>query len=687
MNLKNFLNPKMIAILGASNDKKKIGRIILDNVLLNKNVEVFPVNLKEKKIAGLKSYPSINDLPIKNFSDLLLIISIPAKFVLEEISKASKLGVKNVVIISAGFKEIGPEGAEIEKEIALIAKNNKMNILGPNCLGFINTKENLNVSFSNYLPDKTIKRKNNVAFISQSGAIGSAVLDWLGNKNIGLSYFISLGNKMNLNENDFFEFFYQDKQSDLVVVYLEEISQGERFLELVSKISKIKPIAILKAGRTLVGSDMAMSHTGSLAGSNEAVLTALRRSGAIILENIDQIYNLMRLVKEPLKISSGGLAIISNAGGPSVLAADEAFENKLVLNNFSKKTIELLQAQLPKFAHIKNPLDILGDADSYRYKACLDTILKDKKISSVLVLLTLQSMTDVENIALNIVELKNKYKNKLICTCFLGEQGVSKAKKILADNLMTNFDSLEEAVSIMAKTLDYYQNRNKISVYKNLNINYSSLKPENKLIDYLKSFNLLKKYKLDVAPTKKINYNNLSKIKYPAVIKFVGPDFVHKSDKSAVFLNVKNSFEIKRILDALNKDIKEKKISSENYAVYQEMFKADFEIILGLKRDNVFGPIMMFGLGGIYAEIYKDVSFELIDLDRGRAMEMIKRIKAYPILNGARGRRPVDFEKLIDVILKLAKIIKDNPKVLEIDLNPILVSDKKIKIADIRIVI
>ena len=304
MKLKNFLNPQYIAILGASNDKNKIGRIILDNILLTKKNGVFPVNLKEKKIAGLKAYQDVAKIPIKNFSELLLVVSIPAKFVLTEIIEAADLGVKNIVIISAGFKEIGLEGIEIEKKISEIAQQKNMNILGPNCLGFINTINNLNISFSGYLPDKNIKRKNNVAFLSQSGAIGSAVLNWLENKNIGLSYFISLGNKSNLNENDFFDFFYQDKNSDLIIAYLEEISQGERFLEIVSKISKTKPVAILKAGRTSAGSKMAMSHTGSLAGSNEATLTALKRSGAIILDNISQIYNLMRLVKGPLKIEN-----------------------------------------------------------------------------------------------------------------------------------------------------------------------------------------------------------------------------------------------------------------------------------------------------------------------------------------------------------------------------------------------
>lgn len=687
MKLNNFLNPELIAILGASNDRSKVGRKILDNVLKNKKSKVFPINLKEKNIAGLKAYDSIENIPLKNFSKLLLVIAIPAKFVPSELEKAANLGVKNVVIISAGFKEFDASGKKMEEQIIAIAQKNKINILGPNCLGFINNKNNLNLSFSDFLDDKKIKKKNNIAFISQSGAIGSAVLDWLKNKNIGLSYFVSLGNKAVLNENDFFEFFYLDKETDLVVAYLEEVSEGGRFLEIVSKIAKIKPVAILKAGRTSAGSQMALSHTGSLAGSNEATLTALKRSGAIILENISQIYNLMRVMKGPLEVSSNNLSIISNAGGPIVLSADEAFENNITLSNFSKETELKLKKELPNFAHVKNPLDILGDADSVRYGKTLEVILGDKKIETVLLLLTLQSTTDAKNIAEAIARLKNEYKNKLITTCFLGGVGISEAKKVLANNLIPNFDSVEGAISILSKVLNYYKNRKSLAIYKNdFSRPMLDFKKEEKVIDYLESFKFFKKYKIDVVETKKIDYDNISKIKYPIVIKFVGPDFIHKSDKGAIFLNIKNSLEAKKVLDGFSQSVKRKEISSENYAVFQKMINGDLELILGLKNDNVFGNIIMFGLGGIYTEIFKDITFELIDVDRGRVLEMIKSIKSYPILEGVRGKKGIDLDSLVSLIMKFVEMIKENPQILEIDLNPILISNGKPKVTDIRIV-
>lgn len=683
MKLKNFLNPKYIAVLGASNDKSKVGRKILDNINILYSNKIFPINLKENKIAGLKSYKCLTDLPLKSFSELLLVVAIPAKFVLPELEKAFSLGIKNVIIVSAGFKEVGREGAQLEEKITKLAKKNKANILGPNCLGLINVCDNLNISFSDFNDDKKINKKNNIAFLSQSGAIGSAVLDWLKNKNIGLSYFVSLGNKAVLNENDFFDFFYQDKKTDLIVVYLEEISQGDRFLNIVSKLSKIKPVAVLKAGRTSFGSEMAMSHTGSLAGSNQVTITALQRSGAIILDNISQVYNLMRLIKEPLKINSNSLTIVSNAGGPTVLTADEIFENNLSLDKFSSQTIANLKRVLPSFTHVKNPLDVLGDADSERYKKSLEIILQDKKIETVLVLLTLQSMTDVENIARIISNLKNKYKDKLVCTCFLGGQGISGAKKILADNLVSNFDSPEEAISVLSKTLNYYKNRKNLKIYNHKNKKTKNL---NEVLDYLKSFKLFKSYGLNVVKTKEVNYNNINKIKYPVVIKFVGPDFIHKSDKQGIFLNIKDSKSAKEVLDKLTKLKQSNKIKQNNYTIYQEMIKIDSELILGLKTDNIFGKIIMFGLGGIYTEIFKDVSFEMIDLDKKRIVQMIKSIKSYPILTGVRGKRGVDINLLADLIFNFVKIIKDNPNICEIDLNPVIISKGQAKIADIRIV-
>jgi len=698
MNLNNFLNPKYIAVIGASSNKEKVGRKVFDNILENRKTGVFPINYNDKKIAGIKAYSDIGLIPLKNWSDLLVMIVVPAKLVVAEVEKCAHLGVKNIVIISAGFKEIGKKGKELEDDIKRIAQKNNINILGPNCLGFINTSNSLNATFSNYHSALTkIDKKNNIAFLSQSGAIGSAVLDWLIGKNIGLSYFISLGNKAVLNENDFFEFFLHDKKTDLVIVYLEEISQGPKFLELVSKLAKIKPVAILKSGRTAIGGQMASSHTGSLAGSYNVTLAALSRSGAIILDNIDEIYNLMRLVKGPINNISktkGDLAIISNAGGLSVIAADEIFTKKIIPAVLEKNTVIKLKKELPEFASIKNPLDILGDADPNRYKKSLEIVLNDKNVSSVLVLLTPQSMTKVKETAEVIGQLKKQYPNKLISTCFLGGAEVAKGKSILADYLVPNFDSVEEAIIILGKFLEYLKNKKDIKIFNSNNINSNNNLSKSKLMvplstphlmDYIKSFKLLKKYKIDVVAPKKIDKNNLNSIKYPVAVKFVGPDFIHKTDKQAIFLNVKNKSEIEIIIKKFNAQVYNKKISSVNYIVYQPMITGKLELILGLKRDPVFGPIILLGLGGVYTEVYKDTVLELADLDKNQVLTMIKKLKIYPILAGTRGQAGVDMAKLVKVILNFSKLIQTNKNILEIDINPLVVDSKKIIALDVRV--
>ncbi len=529
--------------------------------------------------------------------------------------------------------------------------------------------------------------------MSQSGAIGSAVLDWLKNKNIGLSYFVSLGNKTVLNENDFFEFFYFDNNTDLVIVYLEEISQGERFLEIVSRLSKIKPVAILKSGRTLVGSEMASSHTGSLAGSHEVTLTALRRCGAIILEDINEIYNLMRLVKGKVKEKSGNLAVLSNAGGPTVLMADEISDQKIVLVNFSKNTKDKLKKELPQFASIKNPLDILGDADPARFKKTLDILLTDKNVFSLLVLITPQKMTNMEEVSKIIGQSQIKYKNKLIVTCLLGGAEVAKGKKILAKYFIPNFDSIKEAILTLAQIDNYLKNRKEIKKY--IKNNYQSRDPKfdkladhNNQLDYIKSFDILKKAGLKVIVPKKINKNNLNRIKYPVAIKFVGPDFLHKSDQGAIFLNVKDKKEAQKIISLFDKKIKNKKISPNNYAIHQPIINKKLELILGFKNDPVFGSVILLGLGGIYTEIYKSTILEIADLDYNRVDKMIKNLPFYKILVGARGQGEINISALKNTILNFAKLVNRNNNYLsEIDINPLFVDEKSTTVIDARIII
>lgn len=685
MSIDNFLRPKYLAVIGASSQPHKVGRKVFDNLVSNGRLEVFPINLKEKKIAGRKAYTDIALIPVKDKSLVLVIIVIPAKLVEAEVLKCARLGIKNLIIISAGFKESGPFGKKMEEAIQIIAGKYQMNILGPNCLGFINADLSLNATFSNYQASKPKRSSSRVAFLSQSGAIGSAVLDWLSDENISLSYFISLGNKAVLNENDFFDFFRRDQKSDLIIAYLEEISQGGRFLRLVSELNKIKPVAILKSGRTPIGRRMAASHTGSLAASYDITLAALNRLGVIVLDRMDDVYNLMSLAGfKPGQVKDdGSLAIISNAGGLSVMAADEIFKQKTNLAVWSSSTASRLAKILPKFASIKNPLDILGDADPDRYRQSLDLILSDRSVSAALVLLTPQSLTQVKETAEVLVELKKKHPRQIIAACFLGGREVSIGHNILKRESIPSFASLEEAIISLSKFLKYLTERKRI---KPFSIPRPASHPplrSSGLMDYLASFKLLKKYQIATLDPKKLDLKRLADIPYPLALKFVGPDFLHKSDRRAVFLNVKNEEEVKKIVA----DFSSRKVSADNFIVYQSMAKAGTELILGLKRDPVFGPVILLGLGGIYTEVYQDTVLELLDLDRPRALAMIKKLKIYPILAGHRGQAGVKIPALIDTILKLAKLARDNENISALDINPLLLDEKKSLALDVRIII
>lgn len=687
MKIEKFLNPKYIAVIGASSDKRKVGRQIFDNALLSKK-KIFPINNKEKRIAGVVAYNSVSDLPIKDWANLLIVIAIPAPFVLAEVEKAAHLGVKNFVIITAGFKEVGGIGKKLEEDLVKLVQVYDLNILGPNCLGFINNKVSLNLSFSKYSPNKKIARKNNIAFLSQSGAIGSAVLDWIAEKSIGLSGFISLGNKASLNESDFLEFFYRDSNTDLIVLYLEEISQGSRFLELVSQISPSKPVAVLKAGRSDLGLKMASSHTGSLAGSYDSAVVALKRAGAIILDNINQLYHLIAVIKGPVSNLGGDLAIVSNAGGPLVLASDQAIDEKLSLAKFSSSTFKELKKILPVMAEIKNPLDILGDASPERYQEAVQIVLNDKNVSSVLVLLTPQTMTQVEITAQALVNLKSKLpSSKNLIISFLGGAEVSKAEKILNQAGLFNFSSLDEAVKTISQLDKYQRNRRKIKKYQAVKLATKTLSSQAGLFDYLKSFQLLKEFKIKTVKTEKISKkSSLDKIKYPIALKMVGPDFIHKSDQAAVFLNVKNKSEALQIFNDFQKRISSKKISNDNYLVYQPMLSTKMELILGFKRDATFGPIILLGLGGIYAEVYKDTVLGLAGMSRAEIREMIKGLKVYPILYGVRGQKGVNLESLVETIFNFSNLILTYKDISEIDINPLLVDEKSSLALDVRII-
>jgi len=537
-----------------------------------------------------------------------------------------------------------------------LARKYKINILGPNCLGLISSQARLNATFA----EKTEFEKDAAAaLISQSGAVGSAVLDFLAGKNIGLNSFVSLGNKAVMDESDFFEYLGDNKKINLVVAYLESIVDGGKFMSAASRLALKKPLAILKAGRTSAGAKAAMSHTGSLAGSNVAIQTGLKRAGVIILDSLEDLFDLLILSEHERDLDGDlSLNIISNAGGALVLSVDAAVERQIKLDVTR---------------------DIIGDADAERYRKNLAEVLKTSKAAAVLILLTPQTSTEIEKTAEVIIDLQKKYPRKLLLASFIGGKSLFKAEKILGANGIPTFKYPERAVRVVDAYFDYLKARKTLKAYNGKTD--SRLEPKNIQLDYLKSFALLKKYKIPVVKTTRVDLNNLRAAKYPAILKIVGPKLIHKTDAKAIFLNIKTAEEATKALKS-SPAFKE----AENYAVIQERASGQ-ELILGFKRDKAFGPLIMLGQGGIYTEVLKDIVFEVDDLDLRRAQEMITGLKIYPILNGARGAKPLAIDALAQALVNLADLAKKNPDISELDINPLFIDEAGVKAADIRIII
>lgn len=666
MSLQKFFNPAAVAVVGASQEKTKLGRQILDNLRAGGfRGQIYPLNLKKKKIAGLKAYASLAELPIiKNKlarESLLVIVVIPAPFVPEIVEQGAKLGIKNFIIISAGFKEANEEGKKREADLLVLAHKYHLNILGPNCLGLINTRHKLNATFA--AADKT---RGRIALLSQSGAIGAAALDWLKIKDFNFAYFISLGNKAVLDENKVIEYLANDQEVDLIVAYLEEIKDGQKFMALVSRLAKHKPVAVLKAGQSASGGQLALSHTGALAGSSAAVEVGIKRAGAIWLENLEELFNLLLLFRKESWHNPGGseLSIITNAGGVAVLAADE----------ISRQGVPFGQS-----------FDLLGDADAARYELGLKKILSDKKINNVLVLLTPQTSTEPLETAEAIVKLASRYPHKLIMTSFLGGEAVASARDLLEKSNIPTFDYPEEAIRSFKKLLAYKKTLKNIRPYRFSEKNSKKTLIGSGLYDYLKSLALLRTY--NIPSVKTVRYSASTAYHYPLVLKAVGPDFLHKTDQGAVIVGLNNKTELVSAVRNLTKKYSSAFAKSENYFVVQEQAKKFQELILGFKRDVSFGPIMMVGLGGIYAEVFKEINLATADLDFKGASDLIKELKIYPILKGVRGQSGYDLTGLAKALVALAKLANEHPEIKELDLNPLFVEKKEVKAGDVRIII
>jgi len=700
-NFKELFYPSSVAIIGTNNVKGTVPHDILINVLhTGFTGKVFPVSPGETSVAEVKAYKYVIDItePVD-----LAIIVFPSSVCHLALEQCGQKGIKTVIIISAGFKEVGEAGYERELKLKEIAEKYEMSIIGPNCLGVINTDPgvNLNASFARKMPEE-----GNIGFLSQSGALCTAVLDYARAKHIGFSKFISFGNKVDINEIDLLHYLGDDKETKVILIYLEEIKDGSALMKTASDIilKKRKPILILKAGRTSAGASAAASHTGSLAGSDEICDAAFEQAGIIRCDNIEEMFNYaIAFVYQPLP-ENKRIAIITNAGGPGVLTTDAAIKEGLELAQFSENTTKILKKNLPSTANIRNPIDVIGDAKCDRYNIAMSNAFKDDNVDGVLVILTPQSMTDIDLIAYEVVKVAGQY-NKPVYTSFMGEADVSTGVDIVQRNRIPHYILPESMCKSFACVYKFKERsfrktvENEIYTDIDRSIAHSildeAIRDGRSYLTEEESVRIVKSYGLPalkngVAKSGEQAVQIADNIGYPVVMKVISEDIVHKFDVKGVELNIKSAEEVQETYSSIRRNVESLQPDALIKGIFiTKMIPAGEEIILGIKRDPSFGPVIMLGTGGIFVEIFKDVCFRVAPVSKQVAISMIQQLNSYQLLIGKRGNPSRDIEAILNCILRLSQMAVECPQIKELDINPLIVLDenKGCFVADAKIML
>jgi len=691
-----ILSPKSIAVIGASDKRGSVGATITSNIMNGFKGTVYPISPSRDTVFYKKAYKSVLDVP-KSID--LAVIVIKNTLVAPVLEECGKKKVKGVIIITAGFKEVDEEGAKREQEIKDIAKKYKIQIIGPNCLGVMNLdpKTMMNSTFLKVTP-----KSGKIALVSQSGAICAALVEDASAQGIGFSAVVSLGNKAVMSEVDILKILATHKQTKVIVMYLEDMSNGQEFLKVCKNITKKlkKPVLVLKSGRSPEGAKAAMSHTGALMGSDEIYDALLKQSGAIRVDTMEELFDYATAFsKQPLPTASG-LVIVSNAGGPAIISTDACSKSKIRMANIDNIRPKIDEV-IPPWGSSANPVDIVGDADFNRFHNVLERVLKHSKVGSVITMCTPSGTLDYDKLAEVIVSMSKKYKKTMLASLMGLDEGVTN-REILAEGNVPYYNYAEGAIRTLAamKTFAIWVNtkEGKITKFK---VNKAKAK---KIFDKVKKEKrpnlleeegqeVLKAYGLPL-PQSALAKNEAEAIKaakkigYPVVMKIASPQIIHKSDAGGVKVNLTNDTEIKDAFKTIIKNAKKYNKEAEIKGVLiVEMVKGGKELIIGSKLEPGFGPVIMLGMGGIYVEVLKDVTFKLAPVTDKEADDMIASIKTQKLLQGVRGEKPSDIAKLSECIQRLSQLVSDFTEIKELDMNPVLVMDKGkgCRILDVRI--
>jgi len=678
-----FFNAHSIAVIGASENPDKLGHAVLRNLLESHFPgAIYPINPKADRILGLKVYRSVLDAPGR--VDLVVVL-VPAKFVLDVLEESGRKGVKGAIVISAGFREAGSDGVEAERRLLRLADEYGMRIIGPNCLGVIDTYVPMNASFAAGMPPK-----GTISFMSQSGALCTAILDHALAENMGFAHFVSLGNKADVDEVALLEAWRPDGETNVIIAYIEGIRDGAAFIETARQTARVKPIVAVKSGRTASGSKAVSSHTGSLAGSDAAYDAAFKQAGVLRANTVQELFDYsIAFAYEPM-IRGNRIAMITNAGGPGVMATDALERNGLVLAELHPETERALAVFLPAAASTHNPVDVLGDARADRYSQALKVVLRDPGVDGVVVILTPQTSTEIVATAEAVVAA-DRTSDKPVMAVWMGEQEVGAGRRIFSQCRVPSYPFPERAVGALGAMYRYGQWRKEPEVaIESFDVDrdavaalLAQIRAEGRqAIGDAEAQTILKAYGIttpqsSVAETPEEAIAYCEQIGYPVVLKIASPDILHKSDVGGIIVGVQNADEVREGFATLIQRAKEHRPDATLWGVQvQEMVRDAREIIIGMNRDPQFGPLVMFGLGGIYVEVLKDVAFRVAPMSAPQARQMVESIRAYALLTGVRGQAPSDLDAIVDTILRVSQLVTDFDEIAELDINPLLVRDE-----------
>ncbi len=681
MIMRMFFSPDSIAVVGASSDPNKIGGMILRNIIGSGfKGRVYPINIKGGIIAGVKAYESIEML---GETPDLVIMALQSQLVLGEMEKIGRKGVKAVVVITAGFKEESSEGRELEKKLAEISKSYGMRVVGPNCFGLMNTHLNLNSTFSSLFPPA-----GGISLCSQSGAVGSTMLDWSIHTNNGVSKFLSLGNKMDVDEADAIEYFGKDEETKVIGIYSEGIADGRRFMDAVLRSEK--PIVMLKAGRSAAGSMAASSHTGALSGS-DAVYDAVFDSLNIIrVKDLEGLFDALSSISLSKPMLKEGIAVITNAGGLGVMAADACSDHPGVsLATLSPSTEEKIREAIPSVASTHNPVDVRGDATNEMIISALKVAADDENVGGIAVLSSPLDATDLRSIAKAVCEMKERLKVP-VAVAFSGGKECEAAFTVLRENGVPSYPSPDRAIralSYLRAVQGARSQRGSAELpgtsgrWRVLELLDTAKKEFRSSLSEDEGKSILSAYGIPVPPeamagNPKEAAAAADKIGYPVVMKIMSPDIHHKTDIGGVMVNIKTAEEVRHAYESLAARCRMAVPNARIDGVSVQKMVSGQEVIVSMIRDDQFGPVLAFGLGGIYVEIIGEISRSLIPMSDDEMDKMITSTKAYRMLSGARGRPPADIDSLKDAMRRLMKIALENPEIYELEINPLMVGKK-----------